>query len=46
MYFILGYAGWIWFGVVLILLLIGFLIKANRPDPRGFNVIVKDEKQP
>jgi hypothetical protein len=46
MYIILGYAGWIWFGAVLILLLLGFVIKGRRRQSHGFEVIVKDEKQP
>ena len=45
MYIILGLAGWIWFGVVLILLLVGFLFKSRRTEAHGFEVIVKDEKQ-
>lgn len=49
MYIILGWAGWIWLVVVVILLSIAFEARRKRSADegrRGFEVIGNNEKQP
>ncbi len=47
-YVILGWVGWIWLGVWLILLAVGLLVQRYRRRRKGvreFEVTVSDEKQ-
>ena len=48
MYIILGWVGWIWLGIVMILLPAGLWIqhlRRRRKGVRGFEVTGKNEKQ-
>jgi hypothetical protein len=39
MYYILGTAGWIWFAVVMLYLLVRLAIERRRVPARGFDVL-------
>ena len=48
MYIILGWVGWIWLGIVMILLPAGLWVqhlRRRRNGARGFEVTGKNEKQ-